>query len=197
MVISSACTQGLVMALELFTSQRKLEHSFKAHKQICSIYDDEYELLIGSYYDQKVRIFNEQGLNIYYEMDIYPATYHSVHIDRQLEIILFGTAQGSVRAYLWPFQNFALKQQEYFEIALHQGPVTNIKISPDLSFLVSGSEDGSIFMSKVKEFRDGTEITATEVLSGNVDRGTFTLANLYNFNALTFISRANQEGKKD
>ena len=49
--------------------------------------------------------------------------------------------------------------------------------------MVSGSEDGSLFMSKVKEFRDGTEITATEVMSSNVDRGTFTLANLYNFNS--------------
>jgi len=56
---------------------------------------------------------------------------------------------------------------------------------------MSGSEDGSIFISKCKEFRDGNEITATELIAKDIERTNFSLANLYCFNTLTFISRAN------
>lgn len=30
--------------------------------------------------DQKVRLFNEKGLNLFYEMDVYPCSYVSVVI---------------------------------------------------------------------------------------------------------------------
>jgi hypothetical protein len=69
-----------------------MEHAFKLQKSLCSVYDENFDFLIGGYVDQKVRIFNERGMNLYYEMDIYPATYTSVYIAQHLEVILFGTS---------------------------------------------------------------------------------------------------------
>jgi WD40 repeat protein len=118
-------------------------------------------------------------------------------VARYLDCLFFGTSQGSVRAYLWPFTNYQLKQQEFVEMALHQGPVTLIRLSPDLNYMMSGSEDGTIYVCSVKEFRDGSEYTATDMMSKDLERNNFSIANLYCFNQLTFVSRANQENKKD
>lgn len=132
---------------------------------------------------------------MFYEMDVYPATYTCVSLVKLLDCILFGTSMGSVRAYLWPFTNFQMKQQEYVEVALHQGPVSMMRVTPDLGYLVSGSEDGSIYVTSVKQFRDGQECPTSELIAR--DQSNFSIANLYCFNQLTFVSRANQDNKKD
>lgn len=72
-----------------------------------------------------------------------------------------------------------------------------IRLSPDLNYMMSGSEEGSIYICSLKEFRDGSEYTVTEMLSKDLERANFSIANLYNFNQLTFVSRANQESKRD
>ncbi|CAD8130659.1 unnamed protein product [Paramecium sonneborni] len=51
-------TQGLVM---VFNQSRLVDHSFKLHKGFCQTYDPEYDFLIESYSDSKVKIFNEKG----------------------------------------------------------------------------------------------------------------------------------------
>jgi len=57
-----------------------------------------------------------------------------------------------------------------------------IRLTPDLNYLVSGGEEGSIYVCSVKEFRDGNENTSTDLLSKDLDRNNFSIANLYCFN---------------
>lgn len=45
-----------------------------------------------------------------------------------------------------------------------------MKLSADLSFLMTGSEDGSIMISKVREYYEGKEITATEMVGRDLDK---------------------------
>ena len=45
-----------------------------------------------------------------------------------------------------------------------------IRVTPDLGYLVSGSDDGSIFVSTIKEFRDGNEFSATDIISKDMER---------------------------
>jgi len=44
---------------------------------------------------------------------------------------------------------------EYFELKIHSSPVTSIKVTNDFKFLVTASEDGSIFFSAIREFVEG------------------------------------------
>jgi hypothetical protein len=66
-----------------------------------------------------------------------------------------------------------------------------ISVSCDLGYMVTGSDDGSIFICHLKEFKDGNEASATEIISKDLERANFSLANLYGCNQLTFISQAN------
>lgn len=91
-MISSNCSQGLVLCFDVFTEQRLGDHAYKTHKQLCSQYDDDYDLLVAAYVDQKVRIFEKRGEDLVYEMDVYPASYTCVYIAKFLDALLFGTA---------------------------------------------------------------------------------------------------------
>ncbi|CAD8104965.1 unnamed protein product [Paramecium primaurelia] len=190
----STCSQGLVM---VFNQTRLVDHSFKLHKGFCQTYDPEYDFLIGSYSDNKVRIFNEKGQNLYYEMDIYPCQYVCVQILRFLDLIAFGTNCGKVRLYLWPFTQFK-NDQEMLEFQLHQGPITQIRMSSDQQFLITGAEDGSIQICKVKEWYDGKDMTPQETQKGQrVNSKGLLVSNLYSFSILAFVSKNSIEMKKD
>ena len=65
-MITSNCSQGLVLCFDVNSSARLVDHSFKAHKALCTVYDDSYDLMVGSYSDSKVRIFNEKGIKFIY-----------------------------------------------------------------------------------------------------------------------------------
>lgn len=56
-----------------------------------------------------------------------------------------GTDQGTVRMYLWPFDPLN-KEPEFFEIAVHQEAVAQIKITHDMCFLLTGGYDGSMYI---------------------------------------------------
>ena len=42
-----------------------------------------------------------------------------IYICRELEVIFFGTNQGAIRAYLWPFVDLSVKPMEMHEISVH------------------------------------------------------------------------------
>lgn len=65
--------------------------------------------MIGYYNDGKIRLFNENGTNIMYEMDVSPIIITSIYLNKQMEVMLCGTSTGALRVYLWPFTNYMLK----------------------------------------------------------------------------------------
>jgi WD40 repeat protein len=81
---------------------------------------------------------------------MYPLTVTCIRLVRLKESLFMGMSNGTIRMYLWPFTNFSIQQQEYVEIALHQFSVCQMNITPDLTFLVSGSEDGSVFITRLR-----------------------------------------------
>ncbi len=54
---------------------------------------------------------------------------------------------------------------------MHDSAITRLKIIHDFSLLISGAEDGSIFISKINAYSDGIAITDAEIMhslkSGN------------------------------
>ena len=54
--------------------------------------------------------------------------------------------------------------KSFTEIQLHRSAVTQVKIVHDFSYLVSGSEDGSIFISKITPYSDGMVVNDSSIL---------------------------------
>ncbi len=48
--------------------------------------------------------------------------------------------------------------------------------------MLTGSDDGSIYVTKLREFRDGEEVENKDILSKDQDRVKFSVANLYSLN---------------
>lgn len=80
-------------------------------------------------------------------------------------MIIFGTNEGSIRIFLWPFWATQSKFMEYLEIPIHQSLITSIKISHDFQYLITASEDNCIFISRIREYVEGEDITGFNLIS--------------------------------
>jgi hypothetical protein len=54
--------------------------------------------------------------------------------------------------------------KSFTEIQLHRSPITQLKITYDYSYLVSGAEDGTVFISKIIPYSDGMMVNDSSVL---------------------------------
>ena len=70
-----------------------------------------------------------------------------------------GTSTGKVRAYQWPFTDMMRFNKSFTEIQLHSCSITKMKIIHDFSMIITGAQDGSIFISKINAYSDGIAIT--------------------------------------
>lgn len=67
---------------------------------------------------------------------------------------------------MWPSIDFKQKQLEYIEYPVHQTAITCLKVTPNYEFLISASEDGSIFFSKLRQYSNGSDISLLELYGG-------------------------------
>lgn len=76
-----------------------------------------------------------------------------------------------------------------------------MKISPDQIYLISASSDGSIFLSKIREFQDGHDISAldlTMALGAKAKEFNFAkIPNVFSLNSLSLTSKSGNDLKKD
>lgn len=70
-----------------------------------------------------------------------------------------GTSLGKIRAYQWPFTDMMRFSKSFTEMQLHDCTVVKMKITSDYSLLISGGEDGSVFITKINVFSDGIAIS--------------------------------------
>lgn len=54
--------------------------------------------------------------------------------------------------------------KSFTELQLHDCGVVKMKMVNDFSLLISGGQDGSVFISKINAFSDGIAITDAEVM---------------------------------
>ena len=76
-----------------------------------------------------------------------------------------GTSNGKIRAHQWPFTDSMKFTKQFTEIHLHSTAITELKVTPDYSMLISGSEDGTIFISRLTAVSEGIPVNDPEVLS--------------------------------
>jgi WD40 repeat protein len=89
--------------LEHYTQNKKIQYHAVA-------YDPEFDFLVCCCSDMKMRVYTEKGVNMHLDYDCSPVCFHSVCISKKLKVILFGTSNGSVRVYLWPFTTIHKEQ---------------------------------------------------------------------------------------
>ena len=49
-------------------------------------------------------------------------------------------------------------KEQFTEIQLHSSPITELKITFDFSLIISGAEDGTIFISKINAISLGIPV---------------------------------------
>lgn len=74
-------------------------------------------------------------------------------IIQELHCLIFGMPNGSVKIFKWPFTEFSentkLKTNQLFDISLHTSPVIDVYVTNSLKYLISASNDGSIYYSEL------------------------------------------------
>lgn len=74
-------------------------------------------------------------------------------IIQDLRCLIFGMNNGSVKIFKWPFTEFSentkLKNNQLFQISLHTSPVIDVYVTNSLKYLISASNDGSIYYSEL------------------------------------------------
>lgn len=159
-------------------------------------YDDEFDYLVLCCSDGKLRIVEEKASNDLMEYDIAPAYFTCVHINKKMKVMFLGTNLGSVRIYLWPILEMKKEHIECVEVAVHQGPIHHIETTFDYSYLVTTSQDGSIYVSKLREFIDGEDISNMDLFNvlskGKEIEDLGKISNTYNFSPFCLVSNASQ-----
>lgn len=124
-------------------------------------YDYAIDFLLILCDEYKVRIFRPNRDDESWDFDL-DCKYLSVLLIRKLDLIIFGTSEGSIRICIWPIPNFSKKGQvdhpHYTEKFLHCGKVTQLIASTDFKFLYSCGSDGSIFVSSLTSFCNDNEV---------------------------------------
>ena len=125
----------------------------------CYDYAIDFLLILSDEF--KVRIFRPNRDDESWDFNL-DCKYLSVLLIRKLDIIIFGTSEGSIRICIWPIPNFSKKCQvdhpHFTEKFLHCGKVIQLIASTDYKFLYSCGSDGSIFISSLISFCNDSEV---------------------------------------
>lgn len=203
-MLISSCNQGFLFCWTLLpkgNDHREVEHACdKKYKYNAVTYDIEWDLVVACCADSKLRIFSDKGQSQVYEYDTTPYQFTSVLICKKMNVIFFGTNAGSIRVYLWPIYDFTTTTLEFIEFPIHQGNLNNIKISPDYQYLITSSEDSSIFLSRIREYADGHDVSALDMLTAmnNKQKNKEFLGkvtNAFSLNAICLTSKSSHDVK--
>lgn len=137
----------------------------KSSKSLCTAYDSIFDIMAVSYPESITKFYRERGTQEFAVMWTYPFNITKLLIVNEVGTIFMGTSLGKIRAHQWPFTD-SMKFSKYFtEIQLHGTAITELRVTPDYALLISGAEDGSIFISKINAISEGIPVNDCEVLS--------------------------------
>eukprot|EP00825_Cyclidium_porcatum_P006059 TRINITY_DN1297_c0_g1_i7.p1 TRINITY_DN1297_c0_g1~~TRINITY_DN1297_c0_g1_i7.p1 ORF type:complete len:412 (-),score=82.61 TRINITY_DN1297_c0_g1_i7:60-1295(-) len=197
----SSCNGGILNCWNLYSTtkddEKCMEHFFKQHKYYDVDYDFDYDLVVAVCEDYKLRIYKDKGRQLDFEYDTSPSYFTSLLIVKKFKQILFGTNNGSVRIYFWPFWQKMQKSIEFLEIPLHQTSITQIRVTPDYQHLVTCSEDDVIFFSKILQYSEGKDITIELMKFDGEGQDMENISNTYSLNPLALCSKQSTDAQKE
>uniref|UniRef100_A0A8B9F126 Cilia and flagella associated protein 57 n=1 Tax=Amazona collaria TaxID=241587 RepID=A0A8B9F126_9PSIT len=141
----SCDTHGAVYEWNLSTGERETDCVLKScrYSSIDLSSDAKVIFAVGS--DQTLKEISESSIQ--HEVSAFGVVYTAVAVSHSGHMVFVGTSLGTIRAMKYPLPLTA----DFNEYQAHAGAVTKMSITNDDQFLLTASEDGSIFIWKVYE----------------------------------------------
>jgi len=76
----------------------------------------------------------------------------SLYLAKNLQVLFAGTSYGSIKVFLWPIMFEGKSEGEMPECAefhIHAAKISALEVSYDNKFLISSSDDGTIFFNRL------------------------------------------------
>ncbi|NXW49021.1 CFA57 protein, partial [Nyctiprogne leucopyga] len=139
----SCDTYGAVYEWNLLTGKRESECVLKSciYSSIALSSDAKIILAVGS--DQTLKEISESSIQ--HEVPAFGVVYTAVTVSHSGHMVFVGTSLGTIRAMKYPLP----LTKDFNEYQAHAGAVTKMSITNNDLFLLTASEDGSIFIWKV------------------------------------------------
>ncbi|NXG56788.1 CFA57 protein, partial [Hemiprocne comata] len=176
----SCDTHGAVYEWNVLTGERKSECVLKSciYSSIALSSDAKIIFAVGS--DQTLKEISDSLIQL--EVPVFGAVYTAVAVSHSGHMVFVGTSQGTIRAMKYPLR----LTKDFNEYQAHAGAVTKMFVTNDDLFLLTASEDGSIFIWKVcdkgggilkweKEVEDAEEVL---ILRSDIEEKSQTILDL-------------------
>ncbi|KAF1553582.1 Cilia- and flagella-associated protein 57, partial [Eudyptula albosignata] len=139
----SCDTHGAVYEWNLLTGKRESECVLKSciYSSIALSSDAKVIFAVGS--DQTLKEISESSIQ--HEVPAFGVVYTAVAVSHSGHMVFVGTSLGTIRAMKYPLP----LTKDFNEYQAHAGAVTKMSVTNDDLFLLTASEDGSIFIWKV------------------------------------------------
>ncbi|NXV92299.1 CFA57 protein, partial [Calonectris borealis] len=139
----SCDTHGAVYEWNLLTGKRESECVLKSciYSSVALSSDAKIIFAVGS--DQTLKEISESSIQ--HEVPAFGVVYTAVAVSHSGHMVFVGTSLGTIRAMKYPLP----LTKDFNEYQAHAGAVTKISVTNDDLFLLTASEDGSIFIWKV------------------------------------------------
>ncbi|NXN29526.1 CFA57 protein, partial [Nycticryphes semicollaris] len=139
----SCDTHGAVYEWNMLTGKRESECVLKSciYSSIALSPDAKITFAVGS--DQTIKEISESLIQ--HEVSAFGVVYTAVAVSHSGHMVFVGTSLGTIRAMKYPLP----LTKDFNEYQAHAGAVTKMSITNDDLFLLTASEDGSIFIWKV------------------------------------------------
>uniref|UniRef100_A0A8C3K567 Cilia and flagella associated protein 57 n=1 Tax=Calidris pygmaea TaxID=425635 RepID=A0A8C3K567_9CHAR len=139
----SCDTHGAVYEWNLLTGKRELECVLKSciYSSIALSPDAKIIFAVGS--DQTIKEISESSIQ--HEVSAFGVVYTAIAVSHSGHMVFVGTSLGTIRAMKHPIP----LTKDFNEYQAHAGAVTKMSITNDDLFLLTASEDGSVFIWKV------------------------------------------------
>ncbi|XP_072199610.1 cilia- and flagella-associated protein 57 [Excalfactoria chinensis] len=139
----SCDTHGAVYEWNLSTGKREMECVITSciYSSIALHSDSTIIFAVGS--DQTLKEISESSVQ--HEVPAFDAVYTAVAVSHSGDMVFVGTSLGTVRAMKYPLT----LGRDFNEYQAHAGAVTKMSVTYDDQFLLTASEDGSLFFWKV------------------------------------------------
>lgn len=154
-VLLTSCNNGNIYCWDVRSWEKKFEYFLNdKNKKILAIdYDAEFDLLVYSTSDMKLSLIHDKGNIEIFSYNLKPTLITSLLIDKDYKVLLAGTDSGDCMMFLWPLQLYQNKL-EYLSTPYHSGPINQMRITCDKNYLITASDDSTIYFSYLRYFNE-------------------------------------------
>lgn len=191
----SCCSNSIVFVWDSYNDFGQVLEHFIANKtnHYYSVdYDPELDILVCCCDDGTVKFFRNKGAEQFINYETEGSHFTKVLISKKFKVCFFGTKDGSLKIFLWPFISIGRSKYEFVHLAVHQSEITDIKIGYNFEHLITSGADGSVFLMQINELSKGKNFNPGDMMASLVDKEETEeigkISNCFNLNEFSLLS---------